>query len=68
VDNNWMSETIQCHNKKNYENLVELNALALSIMILARKPNLVLILSSKNSFTTLFVAPFTGIGSNHLIK
>ena len=40
----------------------------LSVMILAGTPNLVIILSSEKSMTTILVAFLVGIASTHLVK
>jgi hypothetical protein len=54
--------------KQNEDNSVELKALALSIVILAGTPNLVIILSSRKSITNLSVVDLVGIASTHLVK
>ena len=54
--------------KQNEDIYVELKALALSVVILLGTPNLVMILSSKKSITTLSVAFLVGIASTHLVK
>jgi hypothetical protein len=54
--------------KQNEDNYVELKALALSVVIFAGTPNLVIILSSRKSMTTLSVANLVGIASIHLVK
>ena len=54
--------------KQNEDNSIELKALALSVVIFAGTPNLVIILSSIKSMTTLSVADLVGIASTHLVK
>ena len=54
--------------KKNEDNSVELKALALSVVIFAGTPNLVIILSSRKSMTTLSVFDLFGIATTHLVK
>jgi hypothetical protein len=54
--------------KQNEDNSIELKALALSVVILVGTPNLVIILSSRKSITTLSVADLVGIASTHLVK
>jgi fucose 4-O-acetylase-like acetyltransferase len=51
--------------KQNEDNYVELKALALSIVIFADTLNLVIILFSRKSMTTLSVANLVGIDSTH---
>jgi hypothetical protein len=47
---------------------LELNDVALSVMILIGHPNLDKILSSKNWMITTYVAYLVGIASIHLVK
>jgi hypothetical protein len=54
--------------KQNEDSSVEVKALALSIVIFAGTPNLVIILSLRKSMTTLLVADLVGIASTHLVK
>jgi len=54
--------------KQNEDNSVELKALALSVVILAGTSNLVIILFSRKSMTTLSVADLVGITSTYLVK
>jgi hypothetical protein len=54
--------------KQKEDNSVELNALALSIVILADTLNRVIILSSRKSMTTLSVVDLVGIASTNLVK
>ena len=54
--------------KQNDVNSNDLKALALSVVILAGIPNLVIILSSRKSIITLSVAFLVGMDSTHLVK
>jgi len=54
--------------KQKAEKSAELKFGPLSEMILDGTPNLVKILSSINSITTLYVACLVGIASTHLVK
>jgi hypothetical protein len=54
--------------KQNEDNYVELKALALSMVIFAGTTNLMIILSSRKSMTTLSVADLVGIASTHFVK
>ena len=46
----------------------ELKAFALSVVIFEGTPNLVIILSSRKSMTTLSIADLVGMASTHLVK
>ena len=54
--------------KQNEDNYVELKALPLLVVIFAGTPNLVIILFSRKSMTTLSVADLVGIASTHFVK
>ena len=54
--------------KQNDQNSDDLKALALSVVILGGIPNLVIILSSRKSITTLSVAFLVGMAFTHLVK
>ena len=54
--------------KQKLVNYAKLKALALSVVILAGAPNLVMILFSVKSITALSVAFLVGIASTHLMK
>jgi hypothetical protein len=56
------------YSKQKFDSSIELKVLALSVVILDGTPNLVMILSSKNSLTTLSVALLVGIALTHLVK